>query len=258
MFGLNEITRGLEKKIISSILVTADVNPQQMIRHLCYSCIDSDIPILVVPNLRERLKNIVGFPTVAIGFKIIPNDCPLFKIYKSICKFNDRFKIERDLQENIQVKSLSKNDSKGSVDNTIVNDDSDVYLYRNNINRVFGSFEKKNSFTTEWNSDFIEFNDKDTENNEETTSVETSNAEVPYVRPILQHLIYSDQDLTQNQTELKNNRNSIDGRNITLRSLNKVISKVDRSINNRKKLNKTNYLPVKIKKLQSNPKRKHK
>lgn len=69
MIGVNEVTKSLELDEIGTVLLTGDVNPQMMVKHVVDLAVLRNVPLLVVPELRTVLKQSIGFGSLAIGFK---------------------------------------------------------------------------------------------------------------------------------------------------------------------------------------------
>lgn len=69
IFGANEVTKSLEDDSLSSVLLASDVNPQFMVKHIVDMSVLKNRPILIVPQLRDVLKQCTGISSLAVGFK---------------------------------------------------------------------------------------------------------------------------------------------------------------------------------------------
>ncbi|KAK9752719.1 Ribosomal protein L7Ae/L30e/S12e/Gadd45 family [Popillia japonica] len=66
--GINEVTKIIEKDEAISVLLANDVEPHLMIKHIIDLCILKLVPILVVSNFKEFLKQVLGISAAAIAF----------------------------------------------------------------------------------------------------------------------------------------------------------------------------------------------
>ncbi|KAK5641960.1 hypothetical protein RI129_010507 [Pyrocoelia pectoralis] len=68
-FGVNEAARLLEKKFVSSILISAEVEPKFLVKHIIDTCLLHNIPVLVIPNLKTLLKELMNLSSIVVSFK---------------------------------------------------------------------------------------------------------------------------------------------------------------------------------------------
>lgn len=66
---MNEITKLLEKSAAQAVLIASDVSPRLLVKHVMDMCVIKNVPVLVVPQLREVLKQRAGMSAVAFGVK---------------------------------------------------------------------------------------------------------------------------------------------------------------------------------------------
>ncbi|KAI4456276.1 hypothetical protein MML48_8g00010465 [Holotrichia oblita] len=66
--GINEVTKLIEKDEAIAVLLANDVEPHLMIKHVIDLCILKLVPILVVSDFKEFLKEVLGISAAAIAF----------------------------------------------------------------------------------------------------------------------------------------------------------------------------------------------
>ncbi|KAF5270710.1 hypothetical protein FQA39_LY01448 [Lamprigera yunnana] len=86
-FGVNEITKLLEKEEISSILISAEVDPKFLVKHIIDMCVLQEKPVLLLPGLKDLLQQTTGLKSLTIGFKLNSKytiiDSKIKEIYKN-------------------------------------------------------------------------------------------------------------------------------------------------------------------------------
>lgn len=160
---MNAVSRGIEKKIISSALISADVNPVDMVRHIWYGCHKSHIPVIAVPSLRSAMKQIVGFPVLIMALKPVPSGDPLSEIYELICEMDKKFTGRTyPFVETIELEDTFDEEIEVEIELDDVNEkngSTPVLLYRSNsTKRCFTPPKSKGSghvLNLDWNNDFI-------------------------------------------------------------------------------------------------------
>lgn len=71
VFGINAVTKALEKKQLSLVVVCKSVNPISIIQHLPVLCHRSGTVLSPIPEKSEGLGQLFGMKTlVAVGFKV--------------------------------------------------------------------------------------------------------------------------------------------------------------------------------------------
>lgn len=68
-FGVNEVTKSLEKSKLQAVLIASDVSPRLLVKHVVDMCIIKNVPILVIPELRQSLQRRFGVSAVVFGVK---------------------------------------------------------------------------------------------------------------------------------------------------------------------------------------------
>lgn len=148
-FGINEVTKLLEKDEAISVLLSSDVTPQLMIKHVIDLCVFKRIPVLVVPDLKQFLKDTVGIGATVLAFRNnLLTDSKLYLVHKRITDMFVNYPIsEKHAAFNIidtnffdVVSNETIKDDKTKVDLHIEN----VYLYRD-ISKTGRVFVPKNS-----------------------------------------------------------------------------------------------------------------
>lgn len=192
-----------------------------MVKHIWHSCTKLHIPVIVIPSLRLILKETIGFPSVIMGFKRVSLDNPLNRIYGIICELSKNFTCESyPYVETITLDDTIVESTEETGDTTPKTKKRDVYLYRTDSTvRCFAPPKSANcndANSLEWNSDFIEFSE--------------------------------DMDITENISQ----NTKVDPEIPLIR---KAVGKLNRRLANNERKG-SSYLPVNIKRLQSNPRRK--
>lgn len=67
--GINTVTKSLEKNEVSAILLSSDINPQFMVKHVIDLAVLLSVPVLVVNNLRKTLLDITGISSACFSIK---------------------------------------------------------------------------------------------------------------------------------------------------------------------------------------------
>lgn len=86
IFGVNKVTRLLEsEKCPASVLITADVNPRYMVKHVIDLCVLKKVNVLVVPKLKETLASSTGIPTIVLGLNDVRKFDAFNEKVKTLC-----------------------------------------------------------------------------------------------------------------------------------------------------------------------------
>ncbi|KAK4874078.1 hypothetical protein RN001_013438 [Aquatica leii] len=133
VFGTNEVTKLLESNLASSVLISADVDPKFLVKHIVDMCVLRKVPVLAVPNLKNILKEVTGLVGVTIAFKCNTNyaviDEKIKQLYKNYQPLIAHISTHTESNEETQMEVVHK-DNKPSQTN--------VYLYRKSkTQRVF-------------------------------------------------------------------------------------------------------------------------
>lgn len=68
-FGVNEVTKSLEKSKLQAVLIASDVSPRLLVKHVIDMCIVKNVPVLVITELRQSLQQRFGVTAVVFGVK---------------------------------------------------------------------------------------------------------------------------------------------------------------------------------------------
>ena len=71
VFGINAVTRQLEKEDCCTVLLDSTVNPDLLIKHIVIMANNQKVSVFVIPFLKEVTLNTVNFACAAIGLKVI-------------------------------------------------------------------------------------------------------------------------------------------------------------------------------------------
>lgn len=63
------MTKSLEKSTIHAVLIASDVSPRLLVKHVIDMCVIKNLPVLVVPELRQILLQRAGVTGVVFGVK---------------------------------------------------------------------------------------------------------------------------------------------------------------------------------------------
>ncbi|KAF2883331.1 hypothetical protein ILUMI_22833 [Ignelater luminosus] len=96
VFGVNETTRLLENDSVSSILITGEVNPQIMVKHIIDMAVLKKVPVLIIPNLKNTLKEKTGIASVTIAFKELSMDSQYWTIDQKIKEISSNYAVPQD------------------------------------------------------------------------------------------------------------------------------------------------------------------
>jgi ribosomal protein L7Ae-like RNA K-turn-binding protein len=71
VFGLNAVTKGLEKNELSLVIVCTNVSPPSIIYHLPYLCHSTQTPLCTLQDKSEVLGQLFGLKKLlAVGFRV--------------------------------------------------------------------------------------------------------------------------------------------------------------------------------------------
>lgn len=68
VFGVNSVTKLLEKDFCSAVLV-ADMSPRMVVKHIVEMAVLKAVPVLVISTLKQILKDCCGLESMAIAIK---------------------------------------------------------------------------------------------------------------------------------------------------------------------------------------------
>ncbi|XP_033326148.2 uncharacterized protein LOC117220371 [Megalopta genalis] len=183
VFGLNAITRALEKNTISCVIMDANIDPQLLVKHIIVMAWNKKIPILTLPNFKTTILSAIGFSSAACALKDIVAKSPqhhFYQLYMKMCDiFNDTplpkysLQLFKDVEEHsheivdekdmINLESESKVNVSEPIKFTL---STDVYKYRTSRKeRAFIPPSAMNNFTKEKTDtdDFISLTNYDTD-----------------------------------------------------------------------------------------------
>lgn len=69
ILGVNDVSKALENSSVSHILITAEVEPRILVKHVINQAIMNKVPTLVMPYLRTLLKAKCGISSMVLGFR---------------------------------------------------------------------------------------------------------------------------------------------------------------------------------------------
>lgn len=157
LFGINEITRALENDNVTCILITSDVQPQLMVKHIIDMAVLKNKPTLIVPNLRSLLRETTGITSVVFAFKQNVISDHLLEIIKTIIALSKNYHVpkghinyergllnmEKDTLSNIIPSKIKFEESESDEEMSVEENDNsanknEYYLYRKSkTQRVF-------------------------------------------------------------------------------------------------------------------------
>ncbi|XP_051167231.1 uncharacterized protein LOC127285322 [Leptopilina boulardi] len=174
--GINAVTRGLEKKCLSSVLLDSHVEPI-LIKHIVIMCENDNIPIILVPGLKIISLETIGFKTAAFAIKSEAQksknenlSCLHKKIFELSSEF-EQLKLSNPLPLEV-ISTCEKTAGEISADfpkkiDTPVTVLTNIYLHRSsNEERVFIPEEENKDCSLSFNkwTDYIPLgNDEDSE-----------------------------------------------------------------------------------------------
>ncbi|XP_057326336.1 ribonuclease P protein subunit p38-like [Microplitis mediator] len=244
--GVNAVTRAVEKKNISCILLEADVDPMMMIKHIVVMGQNNDIPVVLMPGLKKTTLEKIGFAGLVLGLKKSETEenSHFYNLYEKISNLSKSFPKPKDPEELFQEDLLDQNQPDSVIQDlsSEPNDSnhkkiskpfvlsSSVYKYRGSVSeRVFIPPEFKVEA-----EDFISLAD--------ISDLKDSKLQVSGNRymDIDQNKI---KETNQEEEEEEKEEEPMDQEEI--KPINKLNKKLELSI----------YQPLKVKQIQKNPKR---
>lgn len=141
---MNEVTKSLEKTKLQAVLIASDVSPRLLVKHVVDMCIIKNVPILVIPELRQTLQQRFGVSSVAFGVKsndflveVLKNVHVNYPVpedhihYLRMLEHDAEKDSERVVVEEVQMEETDNDDEKEDAN-------KDLYLYRTSKHeRVF-------------------------------------------------------------------------------------------------------------------------
>lgn len=71
VYGLNAVTKALEKKKLSLVVVCMSVSPQSIIQHIPFHCHQQNVPLVPLQERSDVLGHLFGMKTlIAVGIKV--------------------------------------------------------------------------------------------------------------------------------------------------------------------------------------------
>ncbi|KAK0082155.1 hypothetical protein PV325_010998 [Microctonus aethiopoides] len=266
VLGINSVTRALEKNSLCSILVDSNVEPLFMIKHIVTMSQNKEIPVLLIPFLKTVTLNKIGFASAALGIKKSVLDISnenFYKLHEKIVTLVDAFPRnktsiqlfsmdEQEINSKSNVEDLNSMESSETVDN-ICNATQNtsiskcVYKYRSSCKeRAFIPPESQPISVDEskpeskpenpW-SEFIALG-ADNENDS------------PGLNGISQTLRHVGRYMDIHQSDRTLSENKVNSNNIKSKKVKNIKVK-----SNDKNIDLTTYVPLKVKRIQGNPKR---
>ncbi|XP_018578447.1 uncharacterized protein LOC108916634 isoform X2 [Anoplophora glabripennis] len=138
-FGINDVTKLLENNLVSVILVTSDVQPKFMVRHVLDTAILYRVPIIIFDDLRHLLFKVCGISSVIIGIsKNINPESKLNLIKESVIQIFEKLPEPLDhINYNRSIKNVSNMET--SQPSTQQVEDKDSSLLTNSDELIDGS-----------------------------------------------------------------------------------------------------------------------
>lgn len=146
IFGINEVTKLLENDMCACVLITSDVTPQLMVRHVVDMAVLTSTPVLVMPDLRKILKSCCGLSSVSLGVKKdVLNNSGLCVIVKQVKEIYGHYPVPKDhinyhrinVEDSKDVEMVESSGNKTNV-GKLDSEEEFVYLQRtNNGKRAF-------------------------------------------------------------------------------------------------------------------------
>lgn len=145
--GINEVSRGLEKKELACCLIHGLAKPKLIITHVIQLAHGREVPILIVNDLKQITKESLGFSSLAIGFlKDVAVDIKheFHELCKHIINLSKGF--SEDLEEPVdgthndepKTEDIENKKSTDTIFSKMIIDCSSLYLYRTSSDyRVF-------------------------------------------------------------------------------------------------------------------------
>ncbi|CAH1407933.1 unnamed protein product [Nezara viridula] len=145
--GINEVSRGLEKKELACCLIHGQAKPKLLISYVIQLARGRGVPILIVNDLKQSLKESLGFSSLAIGFLkdvTVNEEHEFHELCKHVIDLSKGF--SKDLEEPADPTHDEKQETedikyKKSADTNfteMIIDCSSLYLYRTSSDyRVF-------------------------------------------------------------------------------------------------------------------------
>lgn len=94
VFGINEVTKGLETKTLNSVLVHSEVTSNLLIKHVVDMAAVASVPVLLLPNLKVLLKENTGISSVAVGIqKTVPENSGLRVVAEKVKEINKNYPV---------------------------------------------------------------------------------------------------------------------------------------------------------------------
>lgn len=158
--------KAIENGTALSVLISSDVSPQHMIKHIWFACNQANIPILVVPNLRPSVKVIVGFHATCLALKnTIPETDPFYTTHTAIKDLSQQFervKHPDEAGDGIESEITDdKSEASEEPDRNITKTSNHDYLYRRNNERCFKPpmSDRTAPNSLKWSEGFVAFSD---------------------------------------------------------------------------------------------------
>ncbi|KAJ0174558.1 hypothetical protein K1T71_009666 [Dendrolimus kikuchii] len=169
IFGISECLSSIQKRECSVIIIDSNVNPQTIVQPTLEACIEADLPVVCINNLRKTSSAYFGITTSCLGVK---SSC-LLELRDEISEVAKKYRPplrKCDVLEPIDVDNINNKEvTDESLTKEINNITECPYLYRTSKKtRVFVPNEGISTKLTKSfiGQDFIEFSSKPKVNNE--------------------------------------------------------------------------------------------
>ncbi|XP_011168630.2 uncharacterized protein LOC105201998 isoform X1 [Solenopsis invicta] len=264
IIGVNVITRALEKNNVCCVLLDSNVEPPLIIKHVVTMAVNKKIPVLLLPILKAVTLEKMGFATAAFALKQEVLKCPdniCHPLYKSIAEAFKDFELPQCLLQHckpdempdessmceikIRSKKRDKNPNIFKPEKPVIVF-TDVYKYRSSRDKrafIPPAVNPNSQISQTSSDDFIAFgSDFDLANDycadipKNKRYVNIGKEEKHEARKI---------ENTENNQSSKNLKLINDSADSTKHAKNYILKRKDES----------NYLSLKIKRIQANNKR---
>ncbi|XP_034936076.1 uncharacterized protein [Chelonus insularis] len=275
IFGINAVTKALEKETVCSILLDSSVDPLFIFKHIIIMAQNKDIPVIIIPALKTLTLEKRGFASAALAIKKIAieseNSSLFLKLSTKISQLIEEFpKALGNLQifddKNSETVSLMEEDNSDivNVDVTEVKPfilEPSIYKYRISCKeRVFlpsnstqSSDNISSTIEEKTSEEYISFNSENIIN-KDNVDVKVL-ARKRYIDELqdeeereheVEQSIDSTEEFTNNNMD--NTTDIIKNKGLKSRNVNLKKSR-------KRKIPHNTYMPLKVKQIRKNPNR---
>ncbi|RVE51361.1 hypothetical protein evm_004041 [Chilo suppressalis] len=162
LFGITECFHAVKSKDCAAVIVEASVNPRIIVQHVIEACIDLEIPIICVNDLRVACHKNFNIPTSCLGIKsdLLP------ELLNQVLEIAKNYKVPRKAdQSSCKAELMETTPSVESIKGADCGVTLFPYLHRTDKkSRVFIPTGQKTNLTSNMQrfsgQDFIEFKEK--------------------------------------------------------------------------------------------------